>query len=113
MNIGGVISGIQFYNQFTQDVGSKPVKVWLLETTQTDLAGGWIPANQMTLVYDGNIVFPNGSNDIFIPVDPPFPYGGGNIVMMTNRCMDTQYYNSTNYFGAAWRNNWPFSLAQS
>ena len=111
MNIGGVISGIQFYNQFTQDVGSKPVKVWLLETTQTDLAGGWIPANQMTLVYDGNIVFPNGSNDIFIPVDPPFPYGGGNLVMMTNRCMDTQYYNSTNYFkvqpgGITGRSRW-------
>jgi hypothetical protein len=98
MNIGGVISGIQFYNSFTQDVGSKPVKVWLAETPQTDLSGGFIPATEMDLVFDGNIVFPNGSNDIFIPVDPPWVYGGGNIVMMTNRCMDTQYYASTNHF---------------
>jgi hypothetical protein len=98
MNIGGVITGIQFYNTFTQDVGSKPVKVWLAETAQTELSAGFINATELDLVFDGNIVFPNGSNDIFIPIDPPWVYGGGNIVMLTNRVMDTQYYNSTNHF---------------
>ena len=77
MNIGGVITGIQFYNQFVNSIANTPVKIWLAETTQTDLSGGYIPASEMELVFDGNVTFPSGSNDILIPIDPPWPYGGG------------------------------------
>ena len=98
MNIGGVITGIQFYNQFVSSIGNTPIKIWLAETTQTDLSAGYVPASEMQLVFDGTVTFPSGANDVLIPIDPPWAYGGGNLMMLAFRPMDTQYYNSNDHF---------------
>jgi hypothetical protein len=98
LNIGGLITGIQIYNNFVTNLPGKPIKVWLGETTLSDLSANWIPSTEMTLVYDGNIDFPSGMNNILIPLQTPFPYGGGNLAMMVNRPMDTQYFSSSDYF---------------
>jgi hypothetical protein len=92
LNIGGAITGIKFYSQFTREVGNRPVRIWLGETTQENLSGGYIPASELNPVFDGSILFPNGSNDIFIPIDPPWVYGGGNLVMLTNHPMELPLY---------------------
>jgi hypothetical protein len=94
----GNITAISLYSQFTQDLMNMPVKVWLGSTTLGDLSAGWIPSGQLTQVYDGTVNFPNGENTILIPLQVPYAYTGGNLVVMFNRPMDTQYYNSTDYF---------------
>jgi len=98
LNIGGVITGIQYYNNFANDLTSIPIKVWMAETPQTNLSGGFIPATEMDLVFDGTMNFPSGANDIFIPIDPPWPYGGGNLVVMSNRPMNNDMYSSGELF---------------
>jgi hypothetical protein len=98
MTMAGLITGVSFYNNFVTDLPNKPTKIWLGTTTQTDLSGGWIPATQLTLVYDGTVNYPSGQNMIMIPFATPFIFGGGNLVMMVNRPMDTTYFNSQDVF---------------
>ncbi|MDD4309323.1 MAG: carboxypeptidase regulatory-like domain-containing protein, partial [Candidatus Cloacimonetes bacterium] len=98
LNIGGLLTGIQFYNNFTSNLPSMPTKIWVGETTQTDLSAGWIPSTQLTSVYDGVVDYPSGANNINITFTTPFPYGGGNLVVMVQRPMDTDYYESTDTF---------------
>jgi hypothetical protein len=65
------------------------------ETTQPQALIGWIPAGDLTLVFDGTIDLPPGENDILIPLDTFFGYSGANnLVVMVQRPMDTQYYSS-------------------
>jgi len=96
----GTITALSFYNNFVTNLPNKPTKIWLGSTTQNDLSAGWIPSTQLTLVYDGNINYPSGINTITVPLQTPYPYTGGNLVMMVNRVMDTQYFNSMDNFYA-------------
>lgn len=98
LNFIGMITGVSFYNNFTTNLPAKPTKIWLGTTTQTDLSAGWIPSTDMTLVYDGTVDYPSGPNTITIPFIEPFLYLEGNLVMMVNRPMDTQYFSSTDNF---------------
>ena len=98
-NFIGMITGLKFYNQFSTNLPNMPAKVWLGSTTQSDLSSGWIPATDMTLVFDGTLDFPSGQNVIAINFPEPFIHlDGGNIVMMVQRPMDTQYYSSSDVF---------------
>ncbi|MCB5235028.1 MAG: carboxypeptidase regulatory-like domain-containing protein, partial [Candidatus Cloacimonetes bacterium] len=95
----GMITGIKLYNNFYSSLTNKPVKIWLAATTQTDLSAGWISSNNMTLVFDGNVNFPSGENTISINFPDPFLFiEGGNLVMLFNRPMDTEYHSSSDYF---------------
>jgi hypothetical protein len=99
LNIGGLLTGVQFYNNFSSaNVLDKPVNIWMGETTETDLSAGWIPSTQLTQVFNGTLNFPAGANSINIPFATPLPYGGGNLVMMVQRPMDTEYYSSSDLF---------------
>ena len=98
LNVVGLLTGIQFYNTFTTNLPNMPTKIWIGETTQTDLANDWIPATQLTQVFDGQVTYPNGQNDILITFPVPYMYTGGNLVLMMNRPMDTEYYASTDQF---------------
>ncbi len=42
--------------------------------------------------------YPSGQNNILIHLTTPYPYGGGNLVVMVERPMDTQYYSSSDVF---------------
>ena len=77
-----------------------PIKIWMGTTDLEDLSGGWISASQMTLVFDGTLTFPGGENDITIPLQTPFAYTNGNLVIMFKRPLDTDYYLTTDYFKA-------------
>ncbi len=104
---GVQITQIGYHNSFTSDITSTPVKIFMGETTVADLTGGWISANDLTLVFDGTAAFPAGINDIIIPLTTPYTYNGGNLVIMTNRPMDTQYYLSTDQFYSTTSTTYP------
>jgi hypothetical protein len=94
----GNITALAFYNNFATNLPNKPTKIWLGTTQQADLSAGWIPSTQLTLVYDGTLNYPNGQNTIMIPLQTPFTYAGGNLVLMANRPMDTTYFSSLDRF---------------
>ncbi|MFO8144247.1 MAG: carboxypeptidase regulatory-like domain-containing protein [Candidatus Syntrophosphaera sp.] len=98
IGIAGLITGITFYNNFVTDLPDKPVKIFMGTTTETDLSGGWITANDMTLVFDGTVSFPSGENTIMIPLQTPFDYLQDNLVVMAKRVMDTDYFSSSDDF---------------
>jgi hypothetical protein len=92
------ITALSFYNNFTNNVGSKPVRVFLGNTTSANLSSGWINASSLTEVFNGNVTFPSGANTISITLTTPFAYTGGNLVLMMNRPMDTVFYGSNDRF---------------
>lgn len=98
LNVTGEIASLQFYNSFIQDLPAKPTRIWLGETTLTNLQTQWIPSTQLTLVYDGNVNYLSGSNAILIPLQTRYAYGGANLVMMVQRPRDADSYNSQNKF---------------
>lgn len=96
--IGNILSVSLYNNFFTTTLVDKPTKIWMGITQLEDLSAAWVPASQMTLVFDGNVTYPGGENTITIPLTTPFNYTGGNLLVMWNRPMDTQYFSSSDYF---------------
>ncbi len=95
----GMITGVKFYNQFSSNLTSMPIKVWLGSTLQTDLSAGWIPSTQLTQVFDGTVDFPSGENVISITFPEYYMHlDGGNLVMMVQRPLDSSYYSSSDLF---------------
>ena len=94
----GNISAVIYKSNFVEELLNKPVKVWIKNTTATDLNGGWTSFADYTLVFDGTLNFPIGVNLITIPFNAPFSYTGGNIALLVNRSMDSVYFNSSNHF---------------
>jgi hypothetical protein len=100
INLGGLITGLAFYNNFVTNLPAMPTNIWLGETAQTDLSAAWIPSTQLTQVFSGAVDYPAGANTVTIALTTPYAYGGGNLVMMYERPMDTQYYSSSDLFQA-------------
>ncbi len=97
LNIGGLLQGLSFHNNFVTDLPGMPVNIWVGETTQSDLST-YIPASQLTAVFSGTVDFPAGQNNIAIDFDTPYNYAGGNLVILTERVMDEEYYSSSDKF---------------
>jgi hypothetical protein len=97
-NLTGFINAITYYNNFTNNLQNEPVSVWMGETTLATLADGWIPASQLTQVFNDNVSFPPGQNEITINLTAPYYYSGDNLVIMVHRPMDTNNYGTTDYF---------------
>ncbi|HNQ44315.1 MAG TPA: hypothetical protein PKI59_07785, partial [Candidatus Cloacimonadota bacterium] len=98
-NTIGMIYGVGFYNTFQTDLPNMPTNIWMGTTTQADLSSGWIPSTQLTLVFSGNVHYPSGENLIHITFPQPFLYlEGGNLVLLVERPMDTQYYSYSDVF---------------
>jgi hypothetical protein len=98
LNIGGMLTAIMYHNSFTEDLMGKAVKIWVAETDQSDLSGGWLPYSEFTPVFDGVVDFPTGQNEILIPLDEYYAYGGQNLVIMANRVLEDVYWASSNHF---------------
>ncbi|MGI6479222.1 MAG: carboxypeptidase regulatory-like domain-containing protein [Salinivirgaceae bacterium] len=96
---GGTINSIVYkYNFVSADVGTKGVKVWMGETTLSNLDDGFIDPNTFTLVYDGDIDFFIGINHVIINLQTPYVYTGGNLVIHTYRNLDTQEHSYQDLF---------------
>jgi hypothetical protein len=98
LNTLGLITGISFYNDFVTDLPNMPTNIWLGTTLQTSLESNWIPSTSLTQVFSGNINYPSGANTISVTFTNPFLYLEGNLVLMVERPMDTQWYSSGNVF---------------
>ncbi|HPI26678.1 MAG TPA: choice-of-anchor D domain-containing protein, partial [Candidatus Cloacimonadota bacterium] len=94
----GNITSVSIYNNFVTNLTNMPVKIWMGSTTQDNLSAGWIPATELTLVFDGNVNFPMGENTIIFPLQTPVTYAGGNLVLLMERPMDVTYYSSNDRF---------------
>lgn len=95
----GVISSIELVYNFQSSIANTPVKIWMGTTFLNDLSGGWIPANQLTLVYDALSNYPSGSNSVRYELTQPFNYSNGqNLVFMFYRPLDNSYYSSNDKF---------------
>ncbi|MDD2229894.1 MAG: M6 family metalloprotease domain-containing protein [Candidatus Cloacimonetes bacterium] len=94
----GNISGLVYKSNFVQELADKPIKIWVKNTSETDLSLGWSGFADYTLVFDGVLTFPIGTNLINIPFSIPFAYNGANLAVRVNRPMDTEYFSTDNHF---------------
>ena len=63
-------------------------RIWMTTTTQSTFVAPntWIPYDQFDLVFEGTIpITETGRQNIHIPLDVPFNYTQGNLVIMTER----------------------------
>lgn len=85
---GGDIHALRYNADITsegsnlQDVG---IEIWLGETDKDNLKDGWIDPSTLTKVYDGILSFPAGQYDIAVPLDCPYTFRGGNLVVYSHR----------------------------
>lgn len=92
---GTQILQVEYHNNFSSTtIGEKQVQIFMGETSLMDLTGGFIPAGDLTLVFDGLVNFPAGINDITIPLDVPYIYNGDNLVILTYHVLEPVYYSS-------------------
>jgi hypothetical protein len=84
----GMIAGIGYIYSFRQNVSDAPLKIWMGECLQSDLTTGWIPASDLTLVFDGTASYQKGIDTVRIDFTNPYEYHGGNLVIMVNRPFD-------------------------
>lgn len=79
----GVIEGISYkYNSRYNDK-NVPVKVYLANTDLATTAGGWIPENQMTKVFEGEVKVVKGTGEFEINFPTAFEYDGRNLAVLT------------------------------
>lgn len=95
---GGAITALQYSNLFVENLMEKEVKIWIGETTLGDLENEWADFEQLTLVFEGTVDFPQGQNNILINLDTPYIYEGGNLVVYTHRVFEDVFFSSSNRF---------------
>ncbi|GAB1403670.1 hypothetical protein MASR1M74_08480 [Lentimicrobium sp.] len=83
----GIIFGITYDYNFKTAEQEIPVRIWMSMTSLDNLYDAWIPATEMTLVYDGTLNFIEGSQVIYIPFQVPFNYSDTsmNIAVMVEK----------------------------
>ena len=80
---GFPLTGLQYTCQFDADLMDVPVQIYMGETAQSSLADNWINPATLTPVFNGTIDFSKGFNNLYIPLDNPYTYNGGNLVVQT------------------------------
>lgn len=94
----GVITSIAYTNHFNSDLKDKPIRIWIGETELDHLENGFVPFDELELVFEGNIDFPSGENTILIPFDNQYIYEGKNLVVYTNRVYVDSFFSSVDNF---------------
>ncbi len=84
-NPGTIYGFVYKYNNLMEAdwVQELPLKVWISQTQTDDLSGGYLPNNELTLVFDGVIeILPGANREVYIPFNQPVAYTGvDNIVI--------------------------------
>ena len=101
---GGLITDLVYYYQGGNVDAPKEFQFYMavVPDTKTSFASGtdWIPADQFIQVFNGFIPVQAGPDRyIFIELDEPFVYAGGNLVIMTTR---TYTAGETYWQGTGW-----------
>jgi len=95
--ISGMIRGLVYFNNFTEEVLDNHIKIWAKNTSVTNLSDGWLPFDGYTLVYDGLVDFPLSGGSVTIPFTTSIEYTGSNLAVRVNR-VDTDTSASGNVF---------------
>jgi hypothetical protein len=95
----GTISAISYFNSFAT-AQTKQIQIWMQNTSQNGLSTDWLPWANYTLVFDGEVTFPAGVNEINIPITP-FTYTGGNLAIRTSRTWEGEWVGDNNFFVTA------------
>lgn len=69
----------------TTNYANVPVKVWVTEIDSASVGVASIPANKMTLVFEGNCPITSGAESWDIPFNTPYKYSGKNLVIMIHK----------------------------
>jgi hypothetical protein len=79
----GFIYGVKYeYANVTAYGGTVPLRLWVGETTQTEMGESWFPQDELFLVYDSTVTTTGGDGFIYIPFDEPYYYDGSqNLVL--------------------------------
>lgn len=96
-----MLSKLTYFKNFQNNILDKEIKIWMGETTLEHLSGGWIPVEELTLVFDGLLDFPSGPGTINIDLDQPYEYNGGVLVIYSNRVFEQNYYGFNDRFFAS------------
>ena len=75
----------------TYDLENAPVRVYMANTDRSNTADGWLPEEEMTLVFDGTIdIAKQSTGELPITLDAPFRYEAGkNLAVLTAVCCDS------------------------
>lgn len=79
----------------------KPVKIYMGHISAEEFTGqyDWIPASQLTLVYDGMLEVTNMNDWLLIPLDTPFEYNGtDNLVIAVDDNSGAYYSDNSTFF---------------
>ncbi len=94
----GNISALKLYNDFYSHIPNIHTQIWMTNTNASDLSGGFVPAGDMVLVYDGLVDYPYGRNEIMIHLQNVFPYSGNNLLISFFRPYIDRYYYAVDQF---------------
>jgi hypothetical protein len=86
---GGAIFALGYQADFGNSKLDKSIQIWMGETDREDLTDGWVDPSTLQLVFDGQVDFPAGQNDIIINLDQPYVYTGGNLVVYSYKPDDS------------------------
>lgn len=88
-NMIGVDKGglklITFPVESTKNYTSIPVTIYMGETEKNDIADHIVPASKLTKVFEGNVPLRTTTREWIFPLDTPFEYNGGNLVIMMHK----------------------------
>jgi len=93
----GDVAAIAYKNTFIDDLPDKSVKIYMANTLSENVTTGW-STETLTLVYDGTVNFPIGVNEIVIPLQTPFSYTGGNLLVRVYRNYEETTYSTSDKF---------------
>ena len=77
LNTGGIVNRLSYYSAIGTYLPERKIKVWMAQTDKENFDEGAIPADEMTLVFDGIVNFGVGLNRVNFNLDYPFVYTGG------------------------------------
>ena len=90
----GYITGLSYHfnNTNTAPTLNVPVHIFVTETENVNLAGGYINGTQMVKVAETRIDLPRGLNQqVYIPFTVPYNYQGGNLCVMFFKPRETNF----------------------
>nr|NQU92372.1 T9SS type A sorting domain-containing protein [Bacteroidota bacterium] len=101
-DVTGFITGMayQFNNYNSAPTLNVPIMIYVGETDETNLGGGFINGTELTKVAETNIDLQMGLNqELYIPFTVPYDYQGGNLCVMFYKSGGNDWFNGVNWIG--------------
>lgn len=89
----GLITNLIYAYDFPKAEQARRAQIWLGTTDKVDLTDGWIPLEDLTLVYDSTLDYAVGAHNQIINLQTPFEYEDGNLVVLYYNPQATINYN--------------------